>query len=775
MTTPILIFLLLLAAAFFVCLVCLFFLKSRLNRLRADAYSDAGSGWMNERGFLQKNGALLTEKCDSYALICMHLPELDEIRKFRKSADVRRTLDYLQSVLTAQLNSQETFAKTGPGTFCFLLHNRDRDEITAKLGHITEALNHFRRESSTAWHFAPVYSIHLPSAGNETPAEMLEKAHVALLHIPADKNYLFYDREQEEKTARDAELAQAIAPAIKNGEFVVYYQPKVRVSDRKIIGAEALIRRKTSREGLHSPDMFLPAAEQYRTAEQIDFFVLTEVCRMLAQWREQNREICPISVNLSRTSVSLPGLADACIDICSRYDIPPAWIEFDLREELLLEDLSRAKTLVDQLHDCGFRCVIDKFGSGLCSLQMLGEIPADAINLDRSFFAGDNNNRRGRYLLENVLRLAAQLQIRTTAVGIDSDGQVDYLCRAACDTLQGFYFFKPMPPDRLESEIFDGSALRFAETERNEQMFRGEVKREQKPAELVGTKKNIVLFSYNPAEDTVEFSDLFSPVLGNQTAFKNASALFRTTDLVHENDRADFFRLLERCQRENGWVENTLRFYMTGGRYEWTEVRLHRERASSEGIISGALADMSGWKNEVNRWKEQAARDPLTGLYNRAYFEQNAKERLASGKYPSAALLFVDVDNFKGVNDTYGHMFGDDVLCYMAKQILGIFRHSDMIARYGGDEFVVFAPSIEREVLRARLDKLYETLRFPYRNAGTEMRITATMGAAFFPENGADYETLLHHADCALYEAKERGKNQYVFYEPYMKGEEGGL
>ena len=117
-------------------------------------------------------------------------------------------------------------------------------------------------------------------------------------------------------------------------------------------------------------------------------------------------------------------------------------------------------------------------------------------------------------------------------------------------------------------------------------------------------------------------------------------------------------------------------------------------------------------------------------------------------------------------------MFGDNVLCYMAKQIMGVFRHTDIIARYGGDEFVVFAPSIERETLKNRLNKLYSIFQYPYRSDTIEYNLSSSIGAAMFPDDGTDYETLLNHADCALYEAKERGKNCYLMYEPYMQVED---
>ena len=176
---------------------------------------------------------------------------------------------------------------------------------------------------------------------------------------------------------------------------------------------------------------------------------------------------------------------------------------------------------------------------------------------------------------------------------------------------------------------------------------------------------------------------------------------------------------------------------------------------------------MAGWNNEVNLWKEKANRDALTGLFNREYFELSSSNSLEKDSLTSAAIVFIDIDDFKHVNDTLGHMFGDDILCCVAKRVLGIFRHTDIVARYGGDEFVVFVNGINRPELEKRLKQLCDVFRFPYRNETVTYQISGSIGAAMFPEDGKNYEELLDHADCALYVAKERGKDQFAMYEPY--------
>lgn len=377
--------------------------------------------------------------------------------------------------------------------------------------------------------------------------------------------------------------------------------------------------------------------------------------------------------------------------------------------------------------------------------------------------------------------MAAQLHIHTVAEGIDNLEQVQYLREAACDMVQGFYFYKPMPVEEFERQVFEQNHLRYVEI--GEDSPKKELAQDESlysVDEKAAPNSNIVMFSLFTKEDEVVFSTPFSPVLENKYTFSNAKALFRCSDLIHENDREDFFRMLERCQRENIWVENALRFCMAEGRYEWLEVHLHKDSRPVESgrVITGILVNMSGWKNELSRWKEKANRDALTGLYNREFFEHYVEMQLQDRMVDSAAIIFIDIDDFKKANDTMGHTFGDEILCHVAKRILGVFRRTDIAARFGGDEFVVFLSSVSREILINRLEHLQKIFEHPYRSGTLQYKISGSIGAAMYPENGNDYATLLDHADSALYEAKNLGKDRYVLYEPYMlhssRGRESG-
>lgn len=744
-------------------------LSNGKRKKQADAAtSDPMTGSLTEGAFLSAAQTVLKGKTDAFAVVSLQVENLDSIALSfgpdARAASLVRVYDTMKS----QFGSEELIARTGEDTFCFLLKNRKTDEICARLERICNAVNQARKAGAD-YALDLRFGIYLPSATENQAEEMAGRAVQARLSTPAGRRYHFYDRDLWETTALELDMANSMDRALQTNEFVVYYQPKVRVLDQRVAGAEALIRWRHPQRGLLSSDMFLPLAERYQKINSIDRFVFENVCATLARWKKQGRELCPISVNLARADLNQPNFADGCYDICCRYGVEPTYIEFEMKESLLLENMERAKSLIERFHALGFRCAVDNFGADMTAMQLLSTLDIDTIKLDSSYFGGDNDNRRGRYIAEAILKVTSQLHIRTVAEGIASPGQAQFLQQVACDMIQGFYYFKPMSLEKFESEAWAHNALKFVEPA----VTAGQTAAKKLAAvQPTQSGKSIILFSYLPQEDSVTFSEAFSPVFGGQTHFDNARALFRTTDLIHENDRKDFFHLLERCRREDGWVENTLRFYMAQGRYSWLEMHLHRDGSDVNSVISGTMINIAEWKNEVNQWKEKATRDALTGLYNREHFEHSAQSQLEQKIYSSAALLFIDVDDFKRVNDTFGHMFGDDVLCYVAKQILGVFRHTDVVARYGGDEFVVFAPSIQREILEDRLQRLCGAFRFPYRGEAVEYKVSVTIGAAMYPDDGVGYEALLEHADCALYEAKRRGKDQFVLYDASMKGKE---
>lgn len=203
--------------------------------------------------------------------------------------------------------------------------------------------------------------------------------------------------------------------------------------------------------------------------------------------------------------------------------------------------------------------------------------------------------------------------------------------------------------------------------------------------------------------------------------------------------------------------------HLSGDR--WVQVQ---ERRSASGYMVGVRTDITGLKQAERRIKEQSERDPLTGLYNRRVIGDRLSRALKSDR--GSALVLLDLDSFKLVNDTLGHDAGDNLLIRVGERLRSTVRRTDVIARLGGDEFALILRNVESEADAQRLaDKLLAALSVPVRLGGRDVLPSGSLGIALFPRDGTTPSELMKHADLALYRAKALGRRTYALYSPELR------
>jgi diguanylate cyclase (GGDEF)-like protein len=210
---------------------------------------------------------------------------------------------------------------------------------------------------------------------------------------------------------------------------------------------------------------------------------------------------------------------------------------------------------------------------------------------------------------------------------------------------------------------------------------------------------------------------------------------------------------------------------VAGVRWHEVSARKCRDAVSGDAAILLSEVDVTLLKESEAQASYLAVHDALTGLPNRnqvkLHFAQAMRELRASGG--QAALVLIDLDHFKNVNDALGHAVGDELLVEVAQRLRASVRRVDLVARFGGDEFLLLVSSHDIEAEVSRIDaRIRATVSAPIAMAGTMVRVTATLGAALFPRDGSDFETLLRRADLAMYAAKEEGRNTLAYYDDAM-------
>ena len=246
-------------------------------------------------------------------------------------------------------------------------------------------------------------------------------------------------------------LEERLKNGIKNNEFVIYLQPKFYTNTGKLAGAEALIR--WNRDGkLVMPNIFIPLFEKYELITELDTYVLENICRLQQQWRKQEYNIVPISVNESRLHLYNENHINDLIDLVNKYNVQPNIIELEMTETTVVNNVELAKEAERNVHKLGFIVSMDDFGTGYSSFSMLKNINIDVLKMDKSFFDDVLESRRGRIIIEAIIEMSHKLNMKVVAEGIETKEQVEYLKNIKCDMIQGYYFERPLQMEEFESK-----------------------------------------------------------------------------------------------------------------------------------------------------------------------------------------------------------------------------------------------------------------------------------------------------------------------------------
>lgn len=311
--------------------------------------------------------------------------------------------------------------------------------------------------------FTPSVGIR-PITDNTTPfTSLCDQASLAVISIKNDlQTYAaWYDEkmytalEEEQMLLADAKLG------LKRGEFLLYLQPQCNLHTGKIVGMEALVRWKHPVKGMIPPNEFIPLFEKSGFITQMDIYLWEEACRFQQHRILSNSQIVPISVNVSRIDLmTIANPPQYMLNLIQKYNLDPSCLELEITESAYVENTAHIQNITRKLKELNFTILMDDFGSGYSSLNMLKDIDVDIIKLDMQFLNMDENSRqRGMGIIESVLHLAAKMKLRIIAEGVETSEHVAFLQSIGCEYAQGYYFFRPMPAKEIMGLIGDDDCL----------------------------------------------------------------------------------------------------------------------------------------------------------------------------------------------------------------------------------------------------------------------------------------------------------------------------
>lgn len=289
-----------------------------------------------------------------------------------------------------------------------------------------------------------------PSDG-DTPEALIKNADTAMYRAKARgrNTWQAYSAEMSAEASDLLRIENDLRRALENNELRLHYQPKIRIPDKMLIGAEALVRWQRPEFGLVFPDKFIPVAEERGLMTLLSAWVMREACRQLSVWREAGFTLVPIAVNLDAAQFSRSTLPEEIKALLDEFGLAASLLHLELTESALLLDEVQVRDNLTQLRAMGLAVAVDDFGTGFSSLSYLRRFPLDTLKIDRSFIQGLGTDDGDSALVSAIIGIGHTLGLVVVAEGVETEAQLAFLGLEMCDEAQGYLFSKPVPPEKF--------------------------------------------------------------------------------------------------------------------------------------------------------------------------------------------------------------------------------------------------------------------------------------------------------------------------------------
>ena len=295
------------------------------------------------------------------------------------------------------------------------------------------------------------FGVYTVKERNLTVTTMLDRAAMGL--FKAARNGLIvcgeYNDDMRENIVNEQVIVNNMNGSLEREEFIVYLQPKYDLLTERVVGAEALVRWIHPQLGFVPPAKFVPIFEQNGFIYQLDKYVWEKTCQLLREDIDAGRPVLPVSINVSRVDFYSPAIVQVLEGLIQKYNLDPRLLELELTESAYVENPQQIIEITKALQSKGFVILMDDFGSGYSSLNMLKDLPVDVLKIDLKFLTDSEGVEEGRAddILSSVVKMAKRLKLTVIAEGVESQKQVDFLRTIGCEYAQGYYFSEPLPQE----------------------------------------------------------------------------------------------------------------------------------------------------------------------------------------------------------------------------------------------------------------------------------------------------------------------------------------
>ena len=442
--------------------------KKSEARIKYLAYFDSLTGLPN-RSLLKDHMELAinhARRCNkSVAVLLLDLDNFKDINDTLGHAIGDKLLKAVSERLQKEVRSSDTLARWGGDEFILLLTDIDEIHNTPLITEkILRSLNEkpFILEGTEIVTTASIGIAFYPQDGQDGET-LLKQADTAMYEAKKKgrNDYQIFSPQLERQTNQRHRMEVNLRRALREKEMFLVYQPQIDLFQGRVTGVEALVRWQCPDEGLISPAQFIPLAEEIGLIRPLGEWILRSACRQAATWQQTNDFALRLAVNLSAKQFFQPDLVQQIKGILSETGLQANLLELELTESVFLENMDVAIEALKELKVLGIQFSIDDFGTGYSSLSYLKKLPIDRIKIAQEFVRDIDTDEGDKAIVKATIAMAQSLGMNLIAEGVETQQQLSFLMSNGCNVMQGYYFAKPMLPEKIQDYIDSGNMFKF--------------------------------------------------------------------------------------------------------------------------------------------------------------------------------------------------------------------------------------------------------------------------------------------------------------------------
>lgn len=432
--------------------------QEKLNHL---AYHDALTDLPNQVLFKDRLKQAIAYSRRNDQMHAVLLLNLDRFKTINDSLGYTAGDRILQSVaqrLTSCVRESDTVARFGSDEFAILLTQITRAQDAANAARaIKEVLDQAFLHDDQELFVSTSIGISLYPHDDRDTAGLLKSASAALDRAKEQggNNYQFYTAGGTTRALKQLVLESNLRGALEREEFIVHYQPQVRIPDFHLVGMEALVRWRHPSLGLLYPSEFVPLAEDSGLIIALGDWVMRTACSQNMAWQDKGLAPMRLSVNFSARQFQQPSFIASVAEILKETNLDPRWLELELTESSIMKEPEQAIEKLHELKLMGIKVAIDDFGTGYSSLNYLKRFPIDTLKIDKTFVSDVCKDPHDTAIVRAIINLGHALDLTVIAEGVETQEQLQYLSSLGCDVVQGFLFSKSLTAAAFEELLIE--------------------------------------------------------------------------------------------------------------------------------------------------------------------------------------------------------------------------------------------------------------------------------------------------------------------------------